>query len=105
MEDKDIDKLSRSALQNAEATPSDDVRQGIEQVLDRQQEHVVRMGKQRGFHWGHYSAAASVLLALGVVWWTVEFSDRDARQPNMAEADIVHRAVEAHGDKEAALIL
>lgn len=105
MEDKDIDKLFRSALQNAEATPSDNVWQGIEKALDKQQENIVPMGKQRGFHWGHYSAAASVLLALGVVWWTVEFSELDAPQTKMAQADIVHRPVEAHSDKEPALIL
>lgn len=72
MENKDFDKLFRDAFEAAEATPSDRVWQGIEATLEQEKEKIVPMAKRRPYHWAYYATAASVLLALGVVIWTMQ---------------------------------
>lgn len=75
MENKEIDKLFKEALEAAEATPNDKVWQGIEAALDQEKENIVPIARQRKLHWTYYAAAASVLLALGVVVWTIQYAE------------------------------
>lgn len=80
MEHKDLDKLFRDSFDDAEEQPRDRVWHNIEAALEQQQAQkaVPLARKKRAFHWLHYAAAASVLVALGIVFWTVQTAEERA---------------------------
>ncbi|HMR19562.1 MAG TPA: hypothetical protein PKA53_09715 [Sphingobacterium sp.] len=69
MENKDLDSLFREAFKDAEEAPHDRVWQSIEAALGDQAD-IVPLRHKRSFHWLYYAAAASVIVALGLVIWT-----------------------------------
>lgn len=76
MENKDLDQLFRDGFNDAEEQPQDKVWQNIEAALEQQQaQKIVPVVRKTAFHWLHYAAAASVLVALGIVFWTVQTAE------------------------------
>jgi hypothetical protein len=80
MENKDLDKLFHDTFNDAEQTPNDQVWQNIEAALDKQKQNIVPLQRKKGFSWWSYAAAASVLVTLGIVFWTVEIAEDSTKQ-------------------------
>lgn len=80
MDNKEFDKLFKEAFASAEATPRDAVWRRIGQALDQQKEKDILKPIRHTFHWGYYVAAASVLLAFGVVVWITYTAEHTHRR-------------------------